>query len=164
MKQCSKCKRAKSVSDFYKNKQTKDGLRSDCKRCCKSLYEKYYQTHKSINAKQRKEYQRIHMVKLVDYDRKYRKTLIGYLRKLFVLIKQRCNNPKTSNYKYYGGRGIKCLFKSVDDFVDYVVNALQVDPRGLQIDRIDNDRHYERGNIRFVTPKENSNNRRKCIY
>ena len=41
----------------------------------------------------------------------------------------------------------------------YVIDELRVDPRGLQIDRIDNDGHYEKGNIRFVTCVENNNNR-----
>jgi len=44
--------------------------------------------------------------------------------------------------------------QSADDFRDYVINELKVDPRGLQIHRIDNDGHYERGNIVFVTREE----------
>jgi len=106
-----------------------------------------------------KRYQQSHKTQLANYDKEYQKTLTGYLRKRFVAITQRCNNPKRSNYKHYGGRGIKCLFKSADDFIDYVVNVLQVNPKGLTIDRINNDGHYERGNIRFVIHKENCKNR-----
>ncbi|KKK51461.1 hypothetical protein LCGC14_3114730 [marine sediment metagenome] len=78
-------------------------------------------------------------------------------------MNQRCSDPKAHNYNRYGGRGIKCLFKSLDTFRDYVMNGSGYDTieklKGLQIDRIDNNGHYEKGNIRFVTAKENSNNR-----
>jgi len=30
--------------------------------------------------------------------------------------KARCNNPKTHNYRWYGGRGIKFLFRSFEQF------------------------------------------------
>ena len=75
-------------------------------------------------------------------------------------MRQRCNNPDQKAYKNYGGRGIKVCFGSADEFVDCVINELQIDPRGLQIDRIDNDGNYERGNIRFVTRRENNENKR----
>ncbi len=86
------------------------------------------------------------------------------MAKRFHAINQRCTKPNSQWYHCYGGRGIKNKFKSVKEFVGYVVNELRYDNynkvRGLQIDRIDNDGHYERGNIRFVTCKENSMNRR----
>ena len=96
-------------------------------------------------------------------NRKYRQTIKGCLHAVYANLKQRCNNPKTRNYKNYGGRGIKNKFKSVNEFIDYIINVLQIDPRRLQIDRIDNDGHYEKGNIRFITAKENANNRRDNI-
>lgn len=74
-------------------------------------------------------------------------------------MKQRCTSPAYKNYKNYGGRGIKVCFKSANEFVDYVINILQVDPRGLQVDRIDNNGNYEPGNIRFVTHLENQHNK-----
>lgn len=96
-------------------------------------------------------------------ERQYFLTIIGHLRRVFNGIKVRCNNLKCVAYKNYGGRGIKCLFESSDEFVDYVVNVLRVDPRDLQIDRIDNDGDYVKGNIRFVTCSENCKNRRKKV-
>lgn len=89
------------------------------------------------------------------------KTIIGYLRIVYANMNQRCNNKNIPCYKDYGGRGIRCLFKSVNKFIDYVVNELKIDPRGLQIDRIDNNGNYEKSNIRFVTAKENMDNRKR---
>ncbi len=66
-------------------------------------------------------------------------------------VTSRCNNPNDVSYKYYGGRGIQCLFESCSEFTNYVINELQVDPRGLQIHRINNNGNYEPGNIKFLT-------------
>ena len=95
------------------------------------------------------------------YDKKYRKTLNGYLNTVYAGMRHRCNNPSVCNYHRYGGRGIENRFESLDDFRDYVINTLKVDPRGIQIDRIDNNGHYEPGNIRFVTAKVNCSNRKR---
>lgn len=137
----------------------------------------YYQNHKTERLKYQKEYRQSHKFEIAEYKKAYQKihqkaytkryckTLIGNLRHRFRQIKERCNNPKTVGYKYWGGRGIKCLFKSANEFIDYVTNDLGYDTieklKKLQIDRIDNDGHYEKGNIRFVTAKENCNNRQK---
>ena len=37
-----------------------------------------------------------------------------------------------------------------------MINILQIDPRGLKVHRIDNNRHYEPGNIEFLTQKEHN--------
>lgn len=147
MKQCTKCKKQKPFSEFSKKLSTKDGLRCWCKECDYKSHKKYRQTHK---------------IEIAEYRKKYCRTIVGSLRERFYQMEQRCNNSKATGYKNWGGRGIKCLFKSSNEFVDYVLNELQVDPRGLAVDRINNDGHYEKGNIRLVTQAENNkNNRRK---
>lgn len=91
--------------------------------------------------------------------KKYSKTLRGILSNRFHQIKYRCNNPNSPVYKYYGGRGIRCVFASFETFFKYVTCELEGSPIGMDIDRIDNDGHYEKGNLRLVTHKENTNNR-----
>lgn len=75
-------------------------------------------------------------------------------------MKQRCYNPNRKKYKDYGQRGIEICDEWQDAAV-FAEWALSNGYRaGLQIDRIDNDGNYEPSNCRFVTPKENSRNRR----
>ena len=94
---------------------------------------------------------------------RYRVTIEGHLRVVYDNMVRRCNSPTCRNYKNYGGRGIRICFKSANEFICYVVDELKVDPRGLSIDRIDNDGNYERGNIQFVTNTKNQQNKkRKC--
>lgn len=166
MKKCSKCgnKYPATTKYFYRDSGKKDGLRYWCKNCIDSRQKKYQQTKqgKIINNRSVRKYQQTEKGK--NTEKKYRSTLSGYLRHKFQAMKRRCNNPECKDYKNYGGRGIKCLFESPDEFVDYVKNNLGVKTidqiKGLQIDRINNNGHYEKCNIRFVTAKENNNNRR----
>ena len=104
-----------------------------------------------------------HKVNKARNSKKYRSTIKGCLNERFHRMKERCVDLRHPRYKDYGGRGICCCFSSVKEFTDYVINELQIDPRGLQIDRINNNGNYEPGNIRFVTAKENCNNRRNSL-
>lgn len=72
---------------------------------------------------------------------------------------ERCENPDNSSYQDYGGRGIKVCERWHD--VSLFIGDLPPGyVNGMQMDRIDNDGDYEPGNIRWVTPKRNSSNRR----
>lgn len=73
-------------------------------------------------------------------------------------IKARCLNPNNRAYKNYGGRGIKICNRWLE-FTNFYKD-MGDRPEGLQIDRINNDGPYSKKNCRWVTPKENSNNRR----
>lgn len=75
-------------------------------------------------------------------------------------MRSRCYNSNATNYKNYGGRGIKVCA----EWNDYeVFRKWAIDngyKEGLTIDRIDVDGDYEPSNCRFTTMKEQNNNRR----
>ena len=73
--------------------------------------------------------------------------------------KSRCENPDTAQYKDYGGRGIEFRFKNFEEFF----SVLGVRPQGKTLDRIDNDGHYEKGNVRWSSRLEQQANRRISI-
>lgn len=84
---------------------------------------------------------------------------------VFDSMKSRCYNPKDSSYNRYGGRGINICDEWLNDFSSFyhwsIINGWQ---KGLQIDRINNDGNYKPENCRFVTPKENCNNKSNNVF
>lgn len=78
-------------------------------------------------------------------------------------IKNRCLNPKNIAYGRYGGRGIAICDQWVDSFATFlgdVAAEIGDAPVGHSLDRIDNTRGYEPGNMRWATPKEQQRNMR----
>lgn len=78
-------------------------------------------------------------------------------------IKQRCLNPRCHAYHNYGGRGI-AVCKEWLQFEPFLAWALANGwEKGLDLDRRDNNGGYTPENCRFVTRRENANNRRATI-
>lgn len=71
----------------------------------------------------------------------------------------RCTDPKRDSYKYYGAKGVTVCdrWKTFKNFLQDMGEK----PEGLQLDRIDPYGNYEPSNCRWVTCKENNNNKRK---
>lgn len=70
--------------------------------------------------------------------------------------KHRCENENNPCYDLYGGRGIEFKFTSFEDFIAELGRR----PPGMSLDRINNDGHYESGNIRWATASQQQKNRR----
>ncbi len=161
VRMCLKCGETLPATTkyFHRDSRARCGLQSKCKQCCM----KYNRQHRKEMAKYNREYRRKYHKKLAEQKKRDYSTLKGYLGYIYRVMKQRCVNPNRHNYHRYGGRGIKNKFKSLNDFRNYVVNGLGITDmsqiKGLRMDRINNDGHYEPGNIRFITNKENCNNR-----
>src|SRR5690625_1633592 len=73
---------------------------------------------------------------------------------------QRCR-PGTAMARNYGDRGVRVRFESREHFIRWVLEHLPHETyRGVQFDRVDNRGHYEPGNLRLVSARENLANRR----
>lgn len=76
---------------------------------------------------------------------------------IWIGMQQRCNNSKHESYEYYGGRGVKVLFKSFEEFLECVGPRPSLE---YSVDRIDNDGNYELGNVKWSTYEEQTANQR----
>lgn len=75
----------------------------------------------------------------------------------------RCHNPNCKGFDNYGGRGITVCDEwreSKRPFLEYVQTLDGWDDPTLEMDRVDTDKGYAPGNIRFVTRQANSRNKR----
>ncbi len=74
--------------------------------------------------------------------------------------KFRCTNPKSPDWDDYGGRGIKMAKRWLTSFEAFYAH-IGARPSALHsLDRIDNDRGYMPGNVRWATKAEQNKNRR----
>ena len=85
----------------------------------------------------------------------------GKTSKIYVVWEamiRRCTNPNYHEYHYHGGRGISVCerWRKFENFLEDMGKV----PKGLQIDRIDNNGNYCKSNCRWVTPKEQQRNKR----
>jgi hypothetical protein len=77
----------------------------------------------------------------------------------------RCHNPTYKWFPAYGGRGIEVKFESREHFIRWMLEHLpHPSYKGVQIDRVNNDGHYEPGNLRLVTQQQNLRNKQQSKF
>lgn len=75
---------------------------------------------------------------------------------------QRCMNPKTKPYKNYGGRGITVCERWLK-FSNFYAD-MGPKPKGMFIERINNNKGYCKDNCRWATKKEQCRNMRRNVF
>ena len=82
------------------------------------------------------------------------------LYRIWQMMRQRCNNENAENYKYYGGRGIYVCNEWENDFSLFALWSFANGYNdNLTIDRIESNGNYEPSNCRWISKKEQTNNR-----
>lgn len=87
---------------------------------------------------------------------------------IYRCIIKRCNNPKHHYFEIYGWKGIKCDWESYDDFKrdmydSYVEHCKKFWENQTSIDRLDNNKNYNKENCRWATWKEQNNNQSRSV-
>jgi hypothetical protein len=166
---CTKCLVEKDLSEFKYQKDTKDKLTYYCKFCLNNYIKDYYQKNKEKILIQCKEYQEKNKEKIKEYHKKWyiKNRNENYLKSrrykkenpwvvTFDHIHARCTNPKNKDYKRYGERGIKNLFKNSKEVKFLWFRDKAYEMKEPSIDRINNDGNYCIENCRYIEKVENT--------
>lgn len=79
------------------------------------------------------------------------------------MMKNRCLNPKSKDYPYYGGRGIRIAARWMR-FEEFLADMGRRPSSKHTLERRNNNQHYERNNCYWGTRQDQARNRRKDFH
>ena len=76
-------------------------------------------------------------------------------------MRNRCNNPNATQYKWYGAKGIRVC----EEWGDYTAFLRDMGdrPSGKTLDRVDPGKGYSKNNCRWASPVEQATTNRGCF-
>ncbi len=83
--------------------------------------------------------------------------------KAWVSMRGRCEDEGHPNWADYGGRGISVCSAWSESFEAFLLDMGEA-PKGLSLDRVDNNQGYYKENCRWATSKQQNNNRRSNFW
>lgn len=103
---------------------------------------------------------------LASYTRKYtREQKESFLYTTWRGMKQRCYDSNSSNYKNYGGRGVRVCGEWHNDYISFYKWAMSNGAsQELTLDRIDVNGNYEPSNCRWVSNSTQQRNKQYNRY
>lgn len=78
---------------------------------------------------------------------------INRIIRVYKGMRERCNNPNSDSYRFYGAKGIKVLC-SRRDFVEWYLDNVG-DTEKPHVDRVDPGGHYKLSNMQIISATEN---------
>lgn len=77
--------------------------------------------------------------------------------------KDRCTNPNSHNWNWYGGRGITMCERWIESFENFLADMGEA-PKGYTLERCDNEIGYTPENCRWATKADQAKNKRGTIW
>lgn len=74
--------------------------------------------------------------------------------------RRRCSDPRRPEWLHYGGKGIRMCKRWRESFTDFLEDVGTPPTDKHTLDRIDSEKGYEPGNVRWATRKEQTRNRK----
>jgi len=148
MKACRRC--GSTENGFTKSSSSKDGLNSLCKPCSRAQSNETYARRVGRPVRSQRTQ--------IGYERHGYSELPEYY--LWSGIKDRCLNPNSPAFQYYGSRGITICREWAESFACFLKDVGHRPFPDYTIERIDNSKGYEPSNVKWATRKEQMRNTR----